>query len=321
MASFEKMADGRTRAFVARKGRRVSKILPSKRAAKDWAARQEYLILNEEVVKASGTFGDMLKRYADEVSIHKSGARWEIVRIDKLRRDRVADVALMDLRPADLASWRDRRLREVSPASVNREMVLMGAALSVARKEWGLIKVNPMSDVTKPSKPPPRDRLVSQDELARLRISAGEDLAHATARSFHAFLFAIETAMRAGELSRLEWGDIDLVSRVARLHKTKNGYPRDVPLSKEAVRLLEALPRMTPAFGLTADQVSVLFAKVRRRAGINGLTFHDSRHEAITRLAKKLDVLALARMVGHRDLRQLSVYYNETAAELAKRLD
>jgi hypothetical protein len=38
-------------------------------------------------------------------------------------------------------------------------------------------------------------------------------------------------------------------------------------------------------------------------------------------LPEKLDVLALARMIGHRDLRMLQVYYNESAAELAKRLD
>lgn len=39
------------------------------------------------------------------------------------------------------------------------------------------------------------------------------------------------------------------------------------------------------------------------------------------RLAKKLNVLDLARMVGHKDLRQLQVYYNETAETMAARLD
>ncbi len=61
--------------------------------------------------------------------------------------------------------------------------------------------------------------------------------------------------------------------------------------------------------------------RVRDRAKVEGLTFHDSRLTAITRLSKRLDVLALARMVGHSDLRMLQVYYNETAEELAKRLD
>jgi integrase len=50
------------------------------------------------------------------------------------------------------------------------------------------------------------------------------------------------------------------------------------------------------------------------------LTFHDTRHEAITRLAAKLNVLDLARMVGHRDIKQLQVYYNAPAEEIAMRL-
>lgn len=53
---------------------------------------------------------------------------------------------------------------------------------------------------------------------------------------------------------------------------------------------------------------------------IEDLHFHDARHDAITRLARKLDVLQLARMVGHRDLKSLMTYYNETAEHLASLL-
>lgn len=61
--------------------------------------------------------------------------------------------------------------------------------------------------------------------------------------------------------------------------------------------------------------------QARDRAGLADLHFHDSRATAITRLAKRLDVLELARMVGHRDLRMLQVYYRETAEELAAKLE
>lgn len=43
-------------------------------------------------------------------------------------------------------------------------------------------------------------------------------------------------------------------------------------------------------------------------------------HDAITRLAQKLNVLQLARMVGHRDIRSLQTYYNETAESMARLL-
>lgn len=60
---------------------------------------------------------------------------------------------------------------------------------------------------------------------------------------------------------------------------------------------------------------------LKEKAAVEGLSFHDSRHEAVTRLSKKLDVLALARMIGHKNIRELMTYYNETAEELAARLD
>ena len=45
-----------------------------------------------------------------------------------------------------------------------------------------------------------------------------------------------------------------------------------------------------------------------------------TEHDAITRLAQKLNVLQLARMVGHRDIRPLQTYHNETAESMARLL-
>jgi integrase len=320
MASILKHPQG-WRAQVARRGVRKSKVFPTRAEAKDWAAREEYLILNAKAIAATQPFGDVLARYAREVSPTKRGHRWEALRLEAMRADAIGKIGIADLSAADIAFWRDRRLTVVTAGTVSREMNLLSAVLSIARKEWGLITVNPVADVRRPPKPPGRDRLVTDDELAKLAVSAGDDLTMATARAFHAFRFAIETAMRQGEIVGLEWERIDLDKRVAVLPRTKNGTKREVPLSTEAVRLLQALPHADPVFCLSSAHLEALWRKLRDRAGVVGLRFHDSRHTAITRLAKKLDVLALARMVGHRDLRQLMTYYNETAADLAKRLD
>lgn len=149
-----------------------------------------------------------------------------------------------------------------------REMQLMSSVLNVARREWGLINHNMISDVQKPKKPPPRDRLPTSDEIDRMISVAGEDLTKATARAFHAFRFAMVTAMRAGEIAGLTWDRVDIDRRVARLTHTKNGRPREVPLSSEAVRLLGLLPELDPVFGLSSAQLDVLFRKVRDKAGV-----------------------------------------------------
>lgn len=318
MASIRKWKRG-WRAEVARKGVRRSRVFPTRQEAKDWAARQEFEILNGEKVASETTFSDVLDRYAREVSPSKRGHRWEVIRLEKLRRDRIADKAMRDLGPPDFADWRERRLAEVAPASVKREMALLSSVLSVARREWGLLSVNPMEGVRKPQGPERRVRRPTQNEIDRMALVAGDDLSTLTARAFHAFLFSIETGMRAGEIVGLRAGDVR--GRVARLPVTKNGTAREVPLSTEAVRLLDALPEMDPVFGLSSSQLESLFRKVRDKAAVFDLHFHDARHEAITRLSRKLDVLALARMVGHRDVRMLMTYYEETAEDLAKRLE
>ena len=320
MASIRKHDKG-WRAEVARLGVRRSKVFATKTEAKDWAARQEYLIVNAGAIQSAQPFEAVLERYAREVSPTKRGARWEILRLERFRTDPIGKISISALKAADFAAWREKRLVLVAPGTVRREMVLLSAVLTTARKDWGLITVSPMQDVGKPSSPPPRDRLPSADDLARLAVSAGDDLTHATARAFHAFLFAIETGMRAGEIVGLQWPRINLDARVCRLDRTKNGSRREVPLSTEAVRLLRALPVSDPVFGLDSRTLDILWRKLRDRAGVVGLVFHDSRHCAITRLSRKLDVLALARMVGHRNLSQLNAYYNESAADLAKRLD
>lgn len=321
MATIRKIPSGKWRAEVFRRGVRRSKAFPTKQAAKDWAAREEHLILNAEAIRDKTPLADVLARYGREVSVTKRGERWEVARLAAMAADKIGKIAIGDLTPEDLGEWRDRRLRLVAPGTVRREITLLSAVLNTARREWRLLKVNPMSDVRRPVEPAPRDRLPTDDEIARLAHSAGDDLGNATARAFHAFLFAMQTAMRAGEIVGLRREHVDTEKRIAVLPRTKNGTRRDVPLSTEAVRLIEALPDDDPIFGLSSSQLESLWRKLRDRAGVSGLTFHDSRHAAITRLAKKLDVLALARMVGHKDIRQLQVYFNESAADMAARLD
>jgi len=307
VASFRKTRAG-WQAQVARKGVRKARTFATRTEAKDWAAREEYLILHGQGQYGPGTLGDLFMRYAREVSPKKRGARWEQIRLERFCRDRLAKVPAKDARPADFADWRDRRLREVAAGSVRREMGIMSAVMSIARKEWGVFTVSPMRDVAKPASPRARDRLVTDEEIDRLVAAARTPMARLAVQAFR---FACATGMRAGEVLSAE-----VEGRVAHLSETKNGTARDVPLSAAALALWPE-----GGFDLTSRQLDTTFRRVRDKAGLEGLTFHDSRHRAITDLSRKLDVLALARVVGHRDIKQLMAYYNESVADLAARLD
>lgn len=142
---------------------------------------------------------------------------------------------------------------------------------------------------------------------------------NAMQRTALAFLLALETAMRAGEICGIKWADVSPKS--VELPRTKNGDRREVPLSARAREIIALLPNGAPTvFDLNNGSRDTFWRAARARAGIANLTFHDSRAEAIWRLSKKLDVMELARMIGHRDLASLMIYYNTTADELADRL-
>lgn len=296
-------------------------------AAQAWAAQTETEIATG---KAGGipnkTFADLLTKYAEEVSPTKRGERWERLRIGVTLRDPVAAVHLRDFDSRAVAGWRDRRLTQVSAASVHREWNLLSNACTIAVREWKWLRENPMREVKRPAEPEARDRLATDDEIERLLFALGYDHdappVTVTARVGAVMLFAIETAMRAGEIAGLTWANMKLEQRYCKIEGGKtSAAKRDVPLSAEAIRIIEQMPKgVATVFNVTTAQIDALFRKAKGKALIEDLHFHDTRHLAITRLSRKLDVLALARMVGHRDLRQLMIYYNASAEDMADRL-
>lgn len=315
-------------AQVRRAGVSKSKSFSRRLEAEAWAADLERRIENGSSITTTGreTLAAVMARYAAEVSPTKRGSRWEIIRMEHISRDPISEIQINRLTPEDIGQWRDRRLREVKPGTVLRDITLLTAVLEHARREWRMIETNPIRDVRKPPAPKARTRLPTDDEIERICIALGYDSERPVeTRSQQiavAFLLAIETAMRAGELLSLTWDQVDLPRRVARLDKTKNGDRRDVPLSTRAVELFEKLRELDSirCFTVSAAVRDALFRRARNDAKVGGLTFHDSRALALTRLSKVFDLLELARVAGHRDPKSLMAYYRESAEELAKKL-
>jgi integrase len=302
-----------------RDGKRESASFDTKAQAVAWAQQRDAELVGARL--PDHTVRDALRRYAREVTPTHKGAKWELARIGLLERDPLASVRLPNLRPSDVSDWKLRRLESVSAASVAREMNLLRSVFSIAVREWEWLRTNPAREVKRPASPPSRKRRITPDEIDRVTLALGytgtvDNQSHRVAL---AFLFALETAMRSGEILGLTWADVGPKS--VKLPDTKNGDARSVPLSQSARDILAALPRSDgPVFGLDPAMRDALFRKAVKRAEIPDLHFHDTRSEAIWRLSKKLDVLQLARVIGHRDLKSLMWYYNESADDLADRL-
>ena len=171
--------------------------------------------------------------------------------------------------------------------------------------------------------PPPgqaRDRRLVGDEHARL-LSAAQAYGGEIGPLI---TWAIETAMRRGEIAAMRWEHLNIEERAFLLPETKNGTPREVPLSKVALAVLDGLPRRPDGrvWGMRPDSISQAFERVCKAAGIEGLTFHDLRHEAASRLFEKgLNPMQAAAITGHKTQQMLKRYTHLRAKDLAPLLD
>ena len=86
---------------------------------------------------------------------------------------------------------------------------------------------------------------------------------------------------------------------------------------------LDALPRRIDGrvWGMRPDSISQAFERVCKAAGIEGLTFHDLRHEATSRLFEKgLEIMQVKTITGHKTLQMLLRYTHLRAKDLVGRL-
>ena len=284
----------------------------------------------------------MLMRYSEEVSEKKEGARHEQLRITAFIRDfpHISNLPLAQLTTPLLGKWRDTRLAgymapsgkevlKVAPASVQRDVNWLRNACSVARLEWHWMEHNPFEGFRHPGESAPRDRRVHPWKDVRPIVRALGYVTGAAPETKSqevalAFMVALRSAMRAGEILTLGADTLNLADRTATV-KHKMQYqtkrPRVIPLTRHAVRLLKPVAGKGKCFTVGSDSLATLFRKARDRALVKGLHFHDSRAEALTRLARKVDVMTLAKISGHKDLKMLlDVYYRESAKDIAARL-
>ena len=197
-------------------------------------------------------------------------------------------------------------------------MLLLSHLFNTARAAWGMESlINPADLVRgqRPKLPEGRDRRLVGDEEARLLASAatyGGEIGPL-------ITWAVETAMRRGEIAAMRWEHLDSRARVLLIPETKNGTPRRVPLSTTALGVLDGLPRRidSQVWDMRPDSISQAFERVCGAAGIDGLTFHDLRHEATSRLFEKgLNPMQVAAITGHKTLQMLQRYTHLRAEDL-----
>lgn len=333
-----KTVSGKWRQQVEFDGARDSATFNTQREAQEWGCiRLVELRAAAKGGKAgaklhgeSKTLNDAMNKYKEEVSPDKRGWRWEQIRIEAITTKHPkwpGERTIAELDEQDLIQWKNARRKSVKDSTVLREMALVNNVLEYARKEWHWITRNPMTDVSRPSTPHSRERIIEGVEIRKMlremEWSRSGGITKAKQIAARCFIAALQTGMRAGEVTKLRWKDVRKNFCVLHKGQTKTGMGRNVPLTRAALRNLESLRGNHDefVFNIDASVLDAIFRRNRQRAGLDGFTFHDSRHTAATRMAQKLHVLDLCKVFGWTDPKRAMTYYNPTADQIAERLD
>ena len=318
----------------------MSRTFRIKRDAEMWARRTEDemdrgLHVNRTEAERL-TVESAMARYMAEVSPTKAPGthRTEISKARHLASG-LGVYSLIAVTSDVVAKYRDSRLKSASANQVRLELALLSHMFTVAMREWRVgLPVNPAMMASKPS--PGRGR------TRRLEPGEEERILDACARNTNPFLkwivvIAIETAMRRNEILSLERSQVDMGSRTVFLETTKNGDSRTVPLTRKATATFqEALSwQIRPIdtdlifFGEPGRDgkrrpyaINKVWETAKRRAGIEGLWFHDLRHEATSRMIESgMSDQMVSAITGHKSMQMLKRYTQLRAKDLVGVLD
>ena len=324
------------RALIRKKGMSpISKTFPKKGMAQDWINRIESQISSDTYQEDAQFFADVIRQYILEVSAIKPFGRSKLTTLYAIS-DALGHYRLQELTAVNLQTYARNRFKTCKPSTVQQDLSYVGTVLRTAESLFGakpkLIELKKAQDnLTRMgviANSDERDRRVSDAEISQVlaNVQSERFVRMPVADWVH---FALASAMRLGEIASLRYKDIsaDGKSIIIRLRK----HPRKkrdqvVPLLPAARAIITRRRQNNPKdeliFPETRRSITTAYRRAVARAGIEDLTFHDLRHEAISRLFEMgFDSLVVAVFSGHRDINMLRRYTHMNANKVLEMLD
>jgi integrase len=292
---------------------------------------EQFSIKNEQVIRANikgqTLFGlqFVLDTYRKRVLINHDGSlRGSYEYTGSLGRTLIrffGDVALGTITSANVASFREKRLRNdgMSESTTRKEMELLQRLYKFADIELDIEVKNPVNKVKKPSGAKIREKVIDNEQL--------EHILDEVPAKYHAyFRLLMETACRRSELLYLKTSWVDLSKRVIHLpaEVTKTGTAREVPLSKQAIKIIEPLLNVgrKELFRWKGESMTQCFVRAATRLGYKDVVIHTLRHSCLSRYGRLgFSVFQLRAISGHRSVRMLERYVKVDSLSVLNAMD
>jgi len=330
----------------------IVKSFKTKTLADDWARQEEANLLKGLPVltkKASQfTFADAI---ADYKQVHSDCDDSKLSRLGQIEAD-MSELAIVNLSAskfsAYIKTWQNTEIPAPKHKKKDHPLYKQEKRFysnSTVRKIYYTVKTlvewhsryknypfdpNVFKTVTPPADGESRSRRFEGDEEMRLFDACLKN--YENKQEMQAIIsFALETAMRLGEISKIRWEDVDFKNKQINLKKeiVKTKKSRSVPMTSVCLKLLQDHMKTqsdtdSRVFWQWKDSHAV-YQRVKvvfKNAGIEKMTFHDFRHEATSRLFERTNLrdIQIAMITGHSDLRTLARYANLRANDMVVHL-
>ncbi|MEW6532047.1 MAG: tyrosine-type recombinase/integrase [Thermodesulfobacteriota bacterium] len=273
-------------------------------------------------------FKDFAAEYLEYSKANKAKRSYErdVLTLDGHVTPLWGDQHLCHLNPKMIEEYKARRLEKVTASTVNRELDTIKNMLRKA-VEWGYLKTSPAEHVKKLRTGKPHFRYLAADEIEKLLGACGRS---DNPQLYSFVAVALNTGMRLGELTALEWKDIDFKRGSVRVdnkkdHHTKNYEVRTIPMNDTLADVLRRIPRRLDSSYVFQRKDGEKFRKMRtgfgnavKRAGIPHVRFHDLRHTFASHLVMGgVDIRAVQELMGHKDIR-MTMRYSHLAPDHMK---
>lgn len=243
----------------------------------------------------------------------------------------IGQLPLKDISPFILEKLK-KQMKDAgkAPATIRRVFNVISPVFSYAKKRDLYNGDNPVAKVEIPSEDNRRSRFLSQEES----ITLLEELCKVSTTARDMALISLHCGLRAGEIFKLTWNDVDFRNETILIKDTKSGRNRHAIMTQEVKAMLERR-RGLNAFGLvflsrTGEQiteVSDAFARAVARLGFNeGVTdrrqkvvFHTLRHTYASWLVMSgVDLYTVQRLMGHSTISMTERYSHLAPDHLKK---
>lgn len=191
--------------------------------------------------------------------------------------------------------------KEISIYSANRELALLKHFYTKAI-EWKKVKENPTKGV----------KVRLKEEVQRIRFLMPNEiqilLSHCPDNLKTIVTVALHTGMRREEILSLTWTQVNLITGIIHLSKTKNHESRNIKMN---VTVRSTLGRIehTGEFvfcksdGSRYSKVPGPFNEIVKQAGLMDFHFHDLRHTFASNLIMAgVNILTVKELLGHKKL-------------------